>query len=63
MSFSEMSRENTADMISRQRAAMGNQGGTLSNTPYYIQHLERKIDSLEYKLNLILSELKKDKDA
>lgn len=33
-----------------------------SSTPYYIQELERKIDRLEYKLDLILAVLEsKDK--
>lgn len=32
-------------------------GNQLSSTPYYIQALERKIATLDYKLNLILESL------
>lgn len=53
------------DMILAQRAGAqgtGEQFG-LSGKPYYIQELDRKMDRLEYKLDLILKELGKGGDV
>ena len=41
--------------IQQRMAAQSGQG--LSSTPYYIQSLERKIETLNYKLDLILKKL------
>jgi hypothetical protein len=35
------------------------QANFFSNTPYYIQNLERKLDGLEWKVDLLLKELEK----
>ena len=47
-----------------QEAALSGQAGRgnyLSNTPYYIDALERKIGRLEYKIDLLISEMNKNK--
>ena len=43
------------------QAGQAGRGNYLSNTPYYIDALERKIGRLEYKIDLLISEMNKNK--
>jgi hypothetical protein len=57
------------DIINGQKAGLiglagqAERGNYLSNTPYYIQGLERKIDRLEYKIDLLVGEMNKNKNG
>jgi hypothetical protein len=60
------------DIINGQKAGLiglagqtgqAERGNYLSNTPYYIQVLERKIDRLEYKIDLLVGEMNKNKNG
>lgn len=46
-------------LMDQRNAAEGRSSVGLSSTPNYIQHLERRIDTLEYKLDKILEKLDK----
>ncbi len=48
-----------SDIFSREKAAFDNNNGRLSSFPYYIQELERKIATIDYKLNMVLEKLNK----
>ena len=57
---------NERDIAFMQQSAIdGRQlsGNGLSSVPYYIQELSRKLDLVNYKLDLLLSEKEKKREA
>lgn len=52
-----MDRDKIDIALGQKRALEGYGQSNLSQVPYYIQNLERKIDTIEYKLNMVLEKL------
>ena len=52
------------DMEIQQRRGMEKfNNGSLSSTPYYIQELERKLDTVNYKLDMVLMKLRENEST